>query len=506
MTEEMVTERICPRCQKKNPEESLKANDYCCPGCGLVQVHWDTTPTGAVLGIRAWLRAPGEILESGPHRYQVVKLLGKGGFGATYLVEDLSLYKKQWAMKEIPEFLCDPSEVELLARIEHGNIPQITASFVLDGMRYLVQQYGGDKTLDEVRKTMGGRVSWRQTVPWVRQICDALIYLHAQNPPVVHRDLKPTNLLLRDDKVMLIDFGIAKAAKPGEETRVSARAITDGFSPPEQALGTGTDPRSDIYALAATLYALWTGVVPPKADRLLINKEQITPPSALVQDLPRSLEALILDSLRSNPEERPKSVKQFLERFEEAVREPRTEARTQMLPQEDRGKTKLLSGPSPAQKKDATLEKKGKKAKLTLALGGGVVVLLASMGAWMMFGNKDNKDNTPVTPSNTDVLSLPNLPVSSPPGPVSPQPAQQVKPVASAPQGSAMDEFVKNRKASIEPLLPQGPEAPRAEPRPKPRPKKIVRSSDYENNPPSAPVKPKPNWGNFIDEGTRHTD
>jgi formylglycine-generating enzyme required for sulfatase activity len=102
-----------------------------------------------------------------------------------------------------------------------------------------------------------------KVIPWIEQVCDALTYLHSQSPPVVHRDIKPSNIKITPGgEAMLVDFGIAKEYTPGQHTTLGARAVTPGYSPPEQYVG-GTDIQSDIYALGATLYTLLTGEIPP---------------------------------------------------------------------------------------------------------------------------------------------------------------------------------------------------------------------------------------------------
>lgn len=139
------------------------------------------------------------------------------------------------------------------------------------------------------------------------------MYLHSQDPPIIHRDLKPDNILLDETgRIMLIDFGIAKESKPATMTRTLGRAATHGFSPPEQAMGTGTDERSDIYALAATFYALLTGENPPAAHERVAGKE-LVPPSQIVPDISPQLEAAILQALNLNVNHRQQTMKEFFQ-------------------------------------------------------------------------------------------------------------------------------------------------------------------------------------------------
>lgn len=256
-----------------------------------------------------WLRHPGDLLLD---RYRIVRVLGKGGFAATYLVEDLRVNGKKRALKEIPESLYDVTETELLSRLNHPSIPDITDQDRRDGMVYLVLELGGGRTLEAERKLAGGKVPLGRALSWLQQLGTVLSYLHAQTPPIIHRDLKPENVLLDElGRVMLIDFGIAKQAADGAQTRALARAATHGFSPPEQAMGTGTDPRSDVYALAATFYALVAGVVPTPAHERVAGVD-LADPTTLVPELPASMGAALMQALNLNINRRPASIEAFL--------------------------------------------------------------------------------------------------------------------------------------------------------------------------------------------------
>jgi serine/threonine-protein kinase len=300
---------VCPACGTANELDSLIKCEYRCSQCNLELAHLDVAANGVVRGIFGWLRGVGDTIEN---RYQVKSVLGKGGFGATYLVEDLRLSGKRRAIKEVPELLFDEYETTLLSRLNHPSIPDIIDRSVVDGMVYLVLEFGGSRTLGGERKQyQDRRIPQAKLLPWMRQLCEVLIYLHSQDPPIIHRDLKPDNILLDETgRIMLIDFGIAKESKPATMTRTLGRAATHGFSPPEQAMGTGTDERSDIYALAATFYALLTGENPPAAHERVAGKE-LVPPSQIAADISPQLESAILQALNLNVNHRQQTVKEF---------------------------------------------------------------------------------------------------------------------------------------------------------------------------------------------------
>jgi len=279
----------------------------------LETAHIDRRLNGTIRGIFSWLHQAGDIISD---RYKICSLLGRGGFAATYLVEDIRLNGKNCALKEIPEILFDAYETNLLSRLNHPSIPDITDQFTLDNMVYLVLKFGGHKTLESVRKFSGGKISLSTLMPWMQQLCCVLDYLHTRNPPVIHRDLKPANILLDDnDRVALIDFGIAKQEEAGLETRTLARAVTHGFSPPEQVGGSGTDPRSDIYAFAATSYAVATGIIPPAAHERLAGKILLEP-IQLISTFPQALNNALLRALDLNINNRQASIKEFAAAFD----------------------------------------------------------------------------------------------------------------------------------------------------------------------------------------------
>ena len=208
-------------------------------------------------------------------RYRVVRALGKGGMGAVYLVEDEKLYGKQWAVKELLERFVDAQdraesvaqfqhEARILVGLRHPNLPQIVDAFEEEGRHYLVMEFVEGETLEELmEKAAEGIIPEEQALGWAKQVCDVLDYLHSHDPPVIFRDLKPGNIMVTPEgQVKLIDFGVARLFDPSKGTD-TLKMGTVGYAPPEQYAGQGqTTPRSDVYALGATLYELVTGDSP----------------------------------------------------------------------------------------------------------------------------------------------------------------------------------------------------------------------------------------------------
>jgi serine/threonine protein kinase len=207
-------------------------------------------------------------------RYKVIRKLGSGGFGAVYLVNDAHLSGKLCAMKEMTDTkIPDPVEKQqaiqafqkeafLLAALNHPNLTKVIDCFQYLGKHYLVMDYVDGQALDDMLDVRATPFPEAKVVEWAEQLCDVLDYLHHQSPPVIFRDLKPGNIMLnKEGQIRLIDFGVARLFKPGVNKRDTVFLGTPGYAPPEQyeKLGKGqSDPRSDVYALGATLHQLLT--------------------------------------------------------------------------------------------------------------------------------------------------------------------------------------------------------------------------------------------------------
>jgi Tol biopolymer transport system component len=249
------------------------------------------------------------------NRYRIERILGQGGMGAVYLATDESLgvhVAVQENLNVSPESERQfRREATLLAGLRHPNLPRVTDHFVLGSQQYLVMDFVEGEDLKE-RLSRAAPLPEADVQRWGGQICDALIYLHGLNPPVVHRDIKPGNIKLdAQGNAMLVDFGIAKAASSGQKTTTGAAAFTPGYAPPEQ-YGMGrTDPRTDQFALAATLYTLLTGHTPPDSMERLLGNTTLTPPEQLRPGLSPAMAAALTRALELKPENRFESVARF---------------------------------------------------------------------------------------------------------------------------------------------------------------------------------------------------
>ncbi len=214
--------------------------------------------------------APDIVLQS---RYRVVRQLGQGGMGTVYEAVDERL-DATVALKET--FFADERlrkqferEARLLARMHHPALPRVSDHFAEGEGQFLVMQYITGEDLAHMLTVKQGPFPPEQVLTWADQLLDALDYLHTQDPQIIHRDIKPQNLkLTARGQMILLDFGLAKgqgSAVSVVTTSASIFGYTPNYAPLEQIQGLGTDPRSDIYALAATLYHLMTGVKPPDA-------------------------------------------------------------------------------------------------------------------------------------------------------------------------------------------------------------------------------------------------
>lgn len=226
----------------------------------------------------------GQLLQG---RYRIVELIGQGGFGAVYRAWDTTL-SRACAVKENLDTSAEAQrqfqrEATLLAKLSHPNLPRVADHFFIPGQgQYLVMDFVQGQSLKQYWVQRGRALSEEEITPWITQVCEALIYLHNQHPPVIHRDIKPDNIIITPEgRAMLVDFGISKVYDAQFSTTVGARAVTPGYSPPEQ-YGIGkTAPYTDVYAVGATLYTLLTGQEPPESIAIIADDKTLSPPRQL---------------------------------------------------------------------------------------------------------------------------------------------------------------------------------------------------------------------------------
>jgi eukaryotic-like serine/threonine-protein kinase len=255
-------------------------------------------------------------------RYVIERLLGRGGFGAVYLVRDRHVKQRLFALKEV----IDPSrrdherfifEAEVLKRLNHRALPHVYHVFVYEKLKrvYMLMDYIEGQDLEALlHEQPGRRFSLPLVLALMTPIVDALIYLHGQNPPIVHRDIKPANIIMqtKSGEAVLVDFGLAKEYVVDNTTNV-IRHGSPGYAAPEQ-YGSGTNPRTDIYGLGATLYTLLTGTIPADAITRVTGSKRIDPltPAYLVApDVPWTVSMVIEQAMSISSEDRFATVEEF---------------------------------------------------------------------------------------------------------------------------------------------------------------------------------------------------
>ena len=243
-------------------------------------------------------------------KYEIIREIGRGGMSVVYLARDVRL-GKLWAVKEIKNEDGDgrelyismlKKEAQVIKNFDHPLLPRIVDIICTERSAYIVMDYIEGRSLQELLDAFGAQKQ-EDVVRWTMSLCEVLIYLHGMNPPVIYRDMKPSNIMLKPDgNIKLIDFGISKESK--EDT---LNVGTLGFAAPEQ-FGSEdgiiyTDERTDIYSLGATMYALLTGERPGY---------EIRPVREIDTRISEGLERIILKCTKINPEDRYRSSEELL--------------------------------------------------------------------------------------------------------------------------------------------------------------------------------------------------
>ncbi|HJP93824.1 MAG TPA: protein kinase [Pyrinomonadaceae bacterium] len=412
-------------------------------------------------------------------RYRIVRQLGQGGMGAVYEAVDQRL-DTTVALKETlftEERLRKQFEREarLLARLHHPALPRVSDHFSEADGQFLVMQFIPGDDLSEMMTRKRGPFPADQVLTWADQLLDALDYLHTQDPQIIHRDIKPQNLKLTSrGQIILLDFGLAKG-QAGDISRINTTAsifgYTPNYAPLEQIQGLGTDSRSDLYSLAATVYHLMTGVKPPDA---------LTRAAALVNGQPDPLvnasqanpavgpevDHVLATAMAQNREQRYASaaeMRKALHATEQASTiVNRGEAKTVLLPPPPTtvtAPTQPITTPRTVHTGETTVVRRAPRRRVLPWVLSAVALLVLACGVFGFFAlQKRNSDVVQVAP--TPVESPPvSAPTVAPRTNEKPQPTNETV-SRPTPTPKKQDKSPRNEEEKKKP----NPEQPRVEP------------------------------------------
>lgn len=315
-------DRFCNNCGEK-----IRLGARYCPNCGVAMYRVADAPLPAPAAPAycpppAYASAaPAAEPPSGlgtliVGRFRLVRTLSTGGAQTTYLAEDQVIAGRLWVVKVLRASTNNSSygieavqsfvrEVQLLASLHHPNLPEAGGHFVVEGTHYAVMEYVGDVTLDGYLAVHGGRLSENEVRHIAKQVCDVLEYLHSQEPPIIHRDVKPGNIVLQPaGRIKLVDFSVARTFKPGKRQDTDILG-TPGYAPPEQHGMSQSDARTDIYALGATMHQMLTGHNPADDPFSFPSVRSLNP------DVSLSLERVIMKAVQRNPVDRFQSASEL---------------------------------------------------------------------------------------------------------------------------------------------------------------------------------------------------
>ena len=239
-------------------------------------------------------------------RYKVLNIIGRGGMSIVYLAMNEKV-NKQWAVKEVikndyKDFEVDKKEIEMMKKLKHRNLPSIVDVIEKENSLLIVMDYIEGRSLDVILAEQGAQPE-KIVIDWAKQLCEALGYLHGQTPPIIYRDMKPANVMLKPDgTLMLIDFGAAREYNP-QNIKDTISLGTRGYAAPEQYREDGqSDVRTDIYCLGVMLFQLLTGE----------NPHGLRPIRDLKQELSAGLESIVLKCTQIKKEDRYQSIPELL--------------------------------------------------------------------------------------------------------------------------------------------------------------------------------------------------
>ncbi|MCB1271650.1 MAG: Stk1 family PASTA domain-containing Ser/Thr kinase [Microthrixaceae bacterium] len=276
-------------------------------------------------------------------RYELHRRLARGGMAQVYLARDSSLDRPVAIKELVPEFATDPSfverfrrEAQAAANLAHPNIVGVYDWGTQDGTYYIVMEYIDGPSLSQVIRR-DGPLHPRRAAELTSEVAGALGFAHSRG--VVHRDVKPGNVLLTGSgQSKVTDFGIARALSSAEDDLTQAGSVmgTATYFSPEQAQGLPVDPRSDLYSLGVVLYEMLTGRAPFTGDTPLAIaykhvQDQPAPPSSIITDLPAGIEAIVMKLLSKRPDDRYASAEELRVDLRRFLSGERTNAEAQLL-------------------------------------------------------------------------------------------------------------------------------------------------------------------------------
>lgn len=301
----------------------------------------------------------GTILQN---RYLIRDKIGAGGMGAVFVATD-QRFNSQVAIKET--FFSEASlrraferEAQLLNSLRHPALPRVSDHFEESNGQFLVMEYIAGEDLSEILER-NGAFAVADVLLWADQLLDALDYLHSQKTPIVHRDIKPQNLKITPrGQIVLLDFGLAKGSITDVSKLTQTKSVfgySRAYAPLEQIQGTGTDPRSDLYSLAATVYHLFTGSAPVDAltrAMAVLNggEDSLRPANELNPKVPASVSAVLHQAMSLNPGLRSQTAAAMRRALAEAAENPEAFALSSIEPAKTSGaalftqKTELMGG------------------------------------------------------------------------------------------------------------------------------------------------------------------
>ncbi len=249
-------------------------------------------------------------------RYRIVEILGQGGMAAVYRAIDENL-GLEVALKEnlftTEEYARQfRREAVILANLRHPNLPRVTDHFVIEKQgQYLVMDYIEGEDLRQRMERLGPVTEGEAIILGVA-LCEALSYMHSRKPQVLHRDIKPGNVKITlHGQIYLVDFGLAKVMQGHQATTTGARAMTPGYSPPEQYGTARTDHRTDIYSVGATLYSALTDVIPEDGLARAMEQVTLTPLVKRNPKVSKRLAAVIEKAMAVRPDDRYQSAEEL---------------------------------------------------------------------------------------------------------------------------------------------------------------------------------------------------